>query len=186
MAGSTEFGSLRHLAGRFFGALWPAGPKPSDEAWARRWLVPGEQVLWTRMSGPDRRHAVGVARGTIELLGHDGDDGAERAVVAAALLHDAGKVESGIGTIGRAVVTALALVTGRTRLAAVPGPGRRERGWRRRVRLYLTHDAVGARLLEEAGSDPLTIAWTREHHLPRDSWTVAQPAADALKAADGD
>ncbi|HZU80536.1 MAG TPA: hypothetical protein VE991_11520 [Acidimicrobiales bacterium] len=184
MAATTEFGSLRHLAGRFFGALWPGGPKPADEAWARRWLVPGEQDLWGRMSGPDRRHAVGVARGTLALLGAPAEP--DRAVVAAALLHDAGKVEAGFGTLARAVVTALAMVAGRARLAAEPGGGRREGRWRRRIRLYLTHDAVGAELLQAAGSAPVTVAWTREHHRPREQWTVPQPAADALKAADGD
>ncbi len=44
-------------------------PVPSDEEWALSSLLEGEQVLWGRMSGPDRRHAVGVARETVRLLG---------------------------------------------------------------------------------------------------------------------
>ena len=96
---SHGFGSWGHLAGRFFGALSPAGPPP-DEEWALSSLLDGEQVLWHRMSGPDRRHAVGVARETVRLLrGLVSARGlATREVVAAALLHDVGKVESGLGT----------------------------------------------------------------------------------------
>jgi hypothetical protein len=182
--GSSEFGSLRHLVTRFFGALWPGGPRPADEAWARSWLGPGEQALWARMSGPDRRHAVGVARGTLSLLGEPATP--DRAVVAAALLHDAGKVESKFGTLSRALVTGLTMVVGRKRLSTAPASGSHDGRLRRRIRLYLVHDTVGADLLAAAGSDALTVAWAREHHLPREAWSLPQPAADALKAADGD
>ena len=41
-------------------------------------------------------------------------------------------------------------------------------------------------LLTRAGSDAVTIAWAREHHLPRERWTVPRPDGDALKAADDD
>ncbi|HEX9547983.1 MAG TPA: hypothetical protein VF942_11635, partial [Acidimicrobiales bacterium] len=53
---------LSHLTRRFFGSLAPGGPAPHDEAWALSQLVVGEAALWRRMSAPDRRHAVGVAR----------------------------------------------------------------------------------------------------------------------------
>lgn len=197
MGRAREVGSLRHLAARFFGALWPAGPRPDDEAWALGWLLPGEQALWRRMSGPDRRHAIGVARGTLALL-DDGGPTAGREVVASALLHDVGKVESGLGTLTRAVVTAVALVVGRARLAGpadggvagwdAPADGQRTArpGWRRRVQLYFSHDRVGGALLRQAGSDALTVAWAQEHHLPADRWTVDLRVGEALKAADGD
>jgi hypothetical protein len=205
MASPGEFGSLRHLAGRFFGALSPAGPSPEDEAWALGWLLPGEQALWQRMSGPDRRHAVGVARDTLTLL-DDGGPAPDRAVVASALLHDVGKVASGLGTWARAMVTAMALVVGRTRLAgdaaaigdavawstaaevasgAVPASTARP-GWRERVRRYFVHDRIGGAMLRAAGSDPATVAWAEEHHLPPERWTLDRRTADALKAADGD
>ncbi|MEA3056610.1 MAG: hypothetical protein QOD30_2042, partial [Actinomycetota bacterium] len=51
---------------------------------------------------------------------------------------------------------------------------------------YLHHDEVGAKLLRDAGSDELTVAWAREHHLPRDRWSLPLDAGDALKAADDD
>ena len=48
----------------------------------------------------------------------------------------------------------------------------RTRGFTRRVGLYLQHPRLGGDMLELAGSDPLTVAWTREHHLPADEWTL--------------
>ena len=123
MASSREFGSIRHLAGRFFAALVPIGPPDADERWAEEHLLPGEQALWRRMSGRDRRHAVGVARRTsliwlaTDLAGaEEPADGVARGVVAAALLHDVGKVEAGLGTWARAGVTFAGMAFGRERL----------------------------------------------------------------------
>jgi hypothetical protein len=48
------------------------------------------------------------------------------------------------------------------------------------------HPELGADLLGLAGSAPLTVAWTAEHHLPPDQWTVPAAVGDALKAADDD
>lgn len=131
-------------------------------------LLTGELDLWRRMSGPDRRHAVAVAR----TAGGD----RPRPVVAAALLHDVGKIDAGLGTFARSAVTAAALVAGRDRLAR--GSGRAAR--------YLRHDQIGAELLTAAGSDPLTVAWAREHHLDASRWSVPPDVGAALKAADDD
>jgi hypothetical protein len=176
VATAHQFGSLRHLARRFFGALSPLGPPPADEAWALASLLPGERALWWRMSGADRRHAVGVARHAVALLSAGGP--ARREVVAAALLHDVGKVEAGLGTFARVAVTAGAIAVGRERLVAPPAPAP--------VRRYLAHDTIGAALLRDAGSDPLTAAWAGEHHLPPARWSVERSVAEALKTADGD
>lgn len=199
MAASQGFGSWRHLAGRFFWALSPAGPPPEDEAWALGSLLDGEKLLWHRMSGPDQRHAVGVARDTVRFLE---PDEAPPEVVAAALLHDVGKVEAQLGTFARVGVTLAALAVGRARLlhwacsgppAAVPSPsgastpsGPLRSSRRARVGMYLTHDALGAQLLRQASSRELTISWAREHHLEPARWTVDARVGAALKAADGD
>jgi putative nucleotidyltransferase with HDIG domain len=180
MGAAGQFGSMRHLAERFFGALSPAGPPPEEESWARQQMLPGELLLWERMSGPDRRHAVGVAHDALALL-DDGGDPPGRDVAAGALLHDVGKVESGLGTFSRVWVTLAAIGVGRERLAGLQGGGVRAR-----VRLYLTHDRVGADLLRAAGSDSLTVAWAEEHHLDQARWTVPARLGLALKAADGD
>lgn len=151
-----------HLAKRFFGSLRPGGPSPDDTVWAESHLLPGEVAVWRRMSDPDRRHAVGVARAV---------GSTERPVVAAALLHDSGKVVSGLGTFARVPATLLGLA---------------HRRWGGRVGDYLRHDELGAVLLREAGSDPFTVAWAREHHLPPERWTVDPAVGAALKAADDD
>jgi len=174
----ARWGHATHLVRRFAGMLWPGGPSPADDAWATGALTPGETALWRRMSGPDRRHAHGVARDVAERLG----DGATPPVLAAALLHDVGKVDSALGPVRRSLVTVAGIAAGhgrarrwRTRGGVVGRAGR-----------YLCHDEIGAQLLTEASSDPLTVAWAREHHLPRDRWSVPPAIGAALKAADDD
>lgn len=187
--GGAGFGSLRHLGGRLVGSLRPGGPSPADEAWAKRLLGPGERKLWDLMSGPDRRHAVGVARAVALDLGGDADGtGVPGAALAAALLHDVGKIRSGLGTWGRVAATAAALRLGRDRVAAWSGHsgGGEPSGWRARAGLYVCHDALGAAMLEAAGAAPLTVAWAAQHHLPSSQWTVDPDLARVLKAADGD
>jgi hypothetical protein len=171
-------GGAAHLVRRFAGSLWPFGPPAGDDAWARSHLVAREADLWGRMSRADRRHAVGVARRAAAALG----DRADRPVVAAALLHDVGKVEAGLGTYGRVVATLAAMAAGRE----TAGMWSEGRGFTRRVGLYLRHPDIGADLLALAGSDPVTVAWAREHHLPADRWTLPADVAAALHAADDD
>jgi hypothetical protein len=161
-----------HLVRRFFGSLRPGGPPTAEVAWVADQLLPSEVELWRAMPGPDRRHSAAVARRVETALGAE----ATRPVLAAALLHDIGKTSVGLRTPGRVVATMTAAVVGHPRAA----------GWDSAIGRYLRHDEGGAALLEQAGSDPLTVAWTREHHQPRATWTVPQPYADALKAADDD
>ena len=169
-----------HLVRRFVGSLVPGGPAATEEEWARRQLLPGEQALWNRLSGADRRHAAGVARAVEESLG----PGADRPVLAAALLHDVGKLDSGLGVWGRVAATVVGLAGGRARAPEWedrPGPVGR-------VGRYLRHPERGAALLREAGSAELTVGWARSHHLPPDRWDPAVPPAvgAALKASDDD
>jgi len=137
------------------------------------------------MSGPDQRHAVEVARDVVHRL-PPGEP--PRTVIAAALLHDVGKVESRLGTFARVGVTLAAMAAGRAKLLgwAQRATPRQRQSLRRRVGLYLAHDQVGAELLEAAGSEPLTSTWAREHHLPAERWSVERRFATALKAADDD
>ncbi len=169
---------LLHLVRRFVGSLRPDGPAPDDDRWAVRLMVPGEVLLWRRMSGADRRHAVGVARRVDADLGAR----ATRPVLAAALLHDVGKVDSRLGPVRRAGATVAGMAAGRA--AAEQWRGRA--GMVGRAGGYLCHDEIGADLLADAGSDGLTVAWAREHHLAPERWTVPTDVAWALKAADDD
>ena len=170
--------SALHLAGRFFGSLWPGPPKATDDEWARGQLLPGEVELWKRMCNQDRRHSIGVARRTIDLLGGS----AERPVVAAALLHDVGKIQSNLGTFHRVVATLSAAIAGRETAELWV----RSSGITRRIGLYLTHPEIGGDLLELAGSDPLTSTWARDHHKTADQWTLPRPITAALNEADND
>lgn len=165
-----------HRARRFVRSLWPGGPRADDQRWAEAQLLPGELELWRSMSGPDRRHAVGVARRTVAAL----DDRATRPVVAAALLHDVGKTVAGLGTYGRVVATLCGAVTDSdTQDLWVKG-----RGFTRKVGLYLGYPPLGADLLQLAGSDELTVAWAREHHEPPEHWSIPRDVAEVLADAD--
>lgn len=166
MAGSI------HLVRRFLGSLSPLPVAAEDEAWATAHLGAGERQLWQRMSLADRKHSVGVARRVAAELGQ------ERAVLAAALLHDVGKVEADLGTVGRVAAT----LVGRRRAARWDDAA----GLRGRVAAYLGHDAIGGALLDEAGADPLTAAWAREHHRPEQDWTVPVAVGRVLRDADDD
>ena len=75
--------------------------------------------------------------------------------MAGALLHDVGKVQSGLGTWGRVAAT-------------VVGPRTR------RFRQYHDHEQIGANMAAQAGSDPATVALIRGDG----------PAAADLRAAD--
>lgn len=125
-----------HLIKRLATSLPRTPPSVDDEAWVSGHLTPGERGLWDRLSNPDRRHAILVARRFVDRLSPDGP---ERAAVAAALLHDVGKLRSGLGTWSRVAATLL-------------GP----RG--RRFRDYHDHEAIGVEMLNTAGSAALTIA----------------------------
>ncbi len=152
---------LGHLARRFVGSLWPLGPGAEKQRLVMSVLEPAELVLWRRMSAADQRHSVAVAW----RVGTD----QESEVLAAALLHDVGKVEAALGTFGRVLATVIGLGRATGRLAT-----------------YLRHDSIGAALLSDAGARPLVVTWAGEHHLPPERWTVPAAIGVALKAADDD
>ncbi len=167
-----------HLTRRFFGSLAPGGPAERDRQWVESVLSDAEYALWIRMYGPDRRHSAGAAR---EVERHLGAEATAR-VLAAALLHDVGKIDAGLGTWGRVVATFSAKVAGRdtARLWV------RSSGFTRKVGLYLQHPDIGGDMLAMADSDPLTVAWAREHHLPEEEWTVPLGMARVLHDVDDD
>lgn len=168
-----------HLARRFFTSLPPIGPSSEKRRWAEGHLTEGEVRLWRRLSAADRRHSVEVARRVQVALGPT----ATRPVIAAALLHDCGKIVSGLGPFRRVLATVAAMIVGREQATAWAD---RPRGPRRRIGLYLDHPRLGAGLLGDAGAAPLTVAWAAEHHLPPTSWTVPVEIGEALREADDD
>ena len=121
--------------------------------------MPAEVQLWRRLDNIDRRHSLQVTR-RFHALRPD----ASRAELAAAMLHDIGKLDSGLGTLGRVV-------------ASVVGP-RTER-----LRRYHDHEAIGAAWLAAGGSDPMTVQLVGgTGEIGADSRTGT--AAAALQAAD--
>jgi hypothetical protein len=128
------------------------------------WLEPTEADLWSAMSVADRRHSIEVARRFAGRIGPD----ASWPEMAAALLHDVGKTEAGLGTFGRVGATLWCRTVGRAR--ASEGDGR--------VSRYVRHEALGAELLRSAGSSPRTIA------LVAGDVSADDPVARALAWAD--
>ena len=167
----------QHLVRRFLGALRPGGPPARDNDWVASILRPGEADLFDALPGHDRRHAVAVARRVDVAL-----DGAPPAVLAAALLHDAGKVHARLGPVGRAFATVWLAVRGRDRVATD------RNAWSRRCAVYAAHPALGAAEIRARDGHPEAAAWAGAHH-DRGRWgdtgldgaTVA-----ALHAADDD
>jgi hypothetical protein len=172
--------SVVHLTRRFAGSLRPGGPSSGERTWAEEQLTDAEARLWRSMSGPDRRHSVVVARRVERALGAE----ATRPVLAAALLHDVGKVDAHLRVYGRVAATLSGAMVGHD--PDVIRAWCRAGGFTRRVGLYLRHPDLGGDLLALAGSDPLTVTWAREHHLPAEDWTLPAPIATALSAADDD
>lgn len=125
---------IPHLVRRFVTSLSSSPPGPADDVWARRSLGESEVALWESMPSPDRRHSIEVARRFAARR-----PGATRAELAGALLHDVGKVSSGLGTFGRVAATVIGPRTDR-------------------FASYHDHEAIGAHMAREAGSDPVTVA----------------------------
>lgn len=172
---------LAHRIPRFFGSLRPGPPTRVDLEWALAALTEREQRLFRRMSNPDQRHAVRVARRVEDAYADLSDPSVPGAVaIAAALLHDVGKTEADLGTYGRTIAT-LSGVVGGLDLAEI---WQDKSGFTRKVGLYLRYGILGAEMLELAGSDERVVAWSLEHHLPEDAWTVPVDFGRVLVAAD--
>ena len=131
MTGFVE--KQRHLIRRFFTSLSRRPPAISDVTWVNENLLAGEFTLWLRMKSYDQRHSIEVARRFTALY-----PAFTRDQVAAALLHDIGKVESELGVAGRVIAT-------------VDGP----KG--SKFRRYHEHEVIGLRLCGEAGASSETV-----------------------------
>jgi hypothetical protein len=147
------------------------------------YLSPSEATLWSRMPAADRREAVSVARrleSELAATPYAGDD----TWMVAALMHDVGKTDAHLGTIGRALATMAGGLAGHAVAPAWQARG----GIARRFGLYLRHDDVGAGMLELAGSRPEVVAWARVHHHPErwDEVNIPAAVARALARADGE
>ena len=142
---SGRFDKARHLVGRFFGHLRAEPPGPEDQSFVHEHLTaPCAEMFWSQ-SFPDQRHAVDVARRVSMTLPED------PGAVEAALVHDIGKREAGIGPVSRSIATILDA-------ACLPMPTR--------MRAYRDHGRRGSVDIEEAGCGELAVLFARYHPGP--------------------
>jgi plasmid stabilization system protein ParE len=172
----------RHLARRFFGALRPGGPSREDRDWVEAVLEPAEFALWARQPGRDQRHSAGVAR-QVEAALAGGPHADDSRWLACALLHDIGKLASGLSVPARVLAT----LVGRATDGAV-ADWEEYRGLRRRIALYLRHPELGADMIQLAGGRAEVAHWAGAHHDRARLDTTLMPATvvKALVSADSD
>lgn len=175
-------GSWAHLAGRFVRAHRPGPVSPADRAFVAAALTGPELALWERLPAFDHHHTVEVARRVEAALAGTAHAGDGR-WLAAALLHDVGKLASGFGIYARVLAT----------LAGKARPGCAEAwagadGMRRRVSDYLRHDGIGAQAIAAAGGRPEPAHWAAVHHhrAPLDPGLIPTEVAKVMAAADPD
>jgi hypothetical protein len=175
--------NVGHLTRRFFGALRPGPPSRAEQAWVAGVLSPAELTLWNRMPNHDRRHSAAVARRVEVMLSGTPASGDSR-WLAAALLHDVGKLDSGLGVYGRVAATLAAAAAGRDTAELWTD----KRGFTRRVGLYVQHPRLGADMIRVVGGTEEAALWAEAHHTP-DRWPslpIPRDVVDALVAADDD
>lgn len=172
-----------HLARRFFASVFARSPGPGDQDWVAGVLDTGELELWRQQPRYDRSHSVGVARRVDAALAAD----SEPRWLAAALLHDVGKVRCGLGVMGRVVGTLLMAGLGRARVRSWAGRS----GWRARFGRYATHGELGAEMIRARGGREVVARWAELHHQPGQAdpdglGELPRTVARVLKASDRD
>ncbi|MEC9338424.1 MAG: HD domain-containing protein [Actinomycetota bacterium] len=164
---------FHHLTKRFLGSLTCIKPSPSDESWVEQQLSKNEMELWSAMGRADQTHSIAVARIVEHELPKD------KTAVAAALMHDIGKITTHSTLILR-VLAALVQPVSRERL----NRWRSKEGWLPRLAELIEYPQAGSCLLVKAGSDQFVVMWAAQHHLRPEAWTVDPVRATVLRRAD--
>jgi putative nucleotidyltransferase with HDIG domain len=128
---------VRHLSKRFLFSLTSRKANTQETIWIECVLTDFEARQWRRFNRSDQRHSLVVAKRFITLRPK-----ATNEEIAAALLHDIGKVQSDLGTLGRVFATLFGPRTSR-------------------FAIYLDHESLGVRLLEQMGTNETTIGLLR-------------------------
>ena len=161
---------------RASGAWFRSGE--GDVAFAARYLSPPALALFQAMPRHDQQHARNVCQ-TLQRQGH-----MDRDLLAAALLHDAGK------SFGREASVRLwhrvAVVLIRVFWPSLLGQLARnsEEGWRRPFYVQVYHAAIGAEAARQAGCSDIAVTLIRHHEDP--PGRIFDPLLAALQAADGE
>jgi len=170
-------GAIRYRVGQFVRALSPRVSEVGLQA-AVETLGPQAQALFCRQESQDQRHALAVYQ-ALRQEGHTDPD-----LLAAALLHDAGKAAAPCPPWARVVAVLMGRYSPRllALLAREEPEVRRGRqpGWRRALSAHVHHAEVGARWAEEAGCSKRTVTLIGRH---REEIDPAAPGEDELLAA---
>ncbi len=141
---------------QFLRAIW-GRVRPAEQAAVIAYLSPEQACLFRLMDRCDRRHCLDVFY-TLRDAGCR-----DELLLRAALLHDVGKVGSGLTVWHRVAVVLLASIRPAW-LTCLAGDGRR---WRRPFAVHMHHPELGARLVAAAGCRPEVVDLIRRHHDPR-------------------
>jgi hypothetical protein len=164
-----------YRVGQFFRALTA---RVSDEEVARATsaLTPEARALFRRQAIQDQRHALAVYR-MLRQAGHE-----DVHLLAAALLHDAGKAAARISAIHRSIIVLLGRFAPALLARLSQGaPGK----WNRPFVIHARHPETGARWAEEAGCAPSTVDLIRRHEEePAEEPTKKDRLLAALQAVD--
>jgi hypothetical protein len=158
-----------YRAGQFFRALF-ARIRPEERALVARTLPPAAAALFGEMARGDRRHGLDVFY-ALRAAGYG-----DRALLEAALLHDAGKTAAGL-TVFHRVAVVLLDIAHPSLVARLAGDGV---GWRAPFASHLRHAEIGAAKALSAGCSPETAELIRRHHAP----TADSDELAALQRAD--
>ena len=139
---------------------------PGERAEVVPWLRPAELALFDAMHVADRRHGLDV----VAWLRRDGC--ADREVLAAGLLHDCAKGNTGVGP-------RIAYALGQHYGAWVWSVTSLLPGWRGAIRRLGVHADESARLADAAGCSPRTVELIRHQDRP-----VDRDAGERLRLAD--
>jgi len=131
--------------------------EPEERQLVGHYLSPPLQRLFDRLAVADQRHSLDVLY-ALRAKGYN-----DRDLLAAALLHDVGKVEANLHLWQRVVIVLLqATWPALLDELAWGDPA----NWRYAFYLQREHPEIGARLAKEAGASPLTVELIRRHQVP--------------------
>ncbi len=164
---------------QFWQTIRAQEPPEEELALAREVLTAKQMGLFQIMHPSDKAHALQVLR-RLRARGEENPD-----LLAAALLHDIGKIRYPMSAWDRAIVVlGQALFPAR---AKTWGQGK-ARGWRRPFVSAEQHAYWGARMAAESGVSTLTVHLIWRHHEPHS--TIPETPEDlllrTLQAADED
>jgi putative nucleotidyltransferase with HDIG domain len=142
-----------------------------------RYLPATAVDLFEAMPRYDRQHALNVLR-SLQEGGHCDPD-----LLAAALLHDAGKTAHPVGALRLWHRVTMVLVRAFWPALLEQLGGEQARGWRQAFFVQQHHAAIGAELARQAGCSLRTVELIRHHEDP--SRSAEYPELTALQAADG-